>query len=585
MSDLREYLWIAVLGGICGFAYGFLIGANDVANAFASSVSSGSITLKQAVIIASIFEFSGAFFLGASVTSTIRSKIVDVSLYADEPEVLMFGMFTSLLSAVIMLYIATHFGMPVSTTHDIVASIMGFSIAAKGFDSIQWDVAIKIFISWLASPLLSGFIAFIIFGLITVFVMRTSDPFKRAYYTFPIVLFVGIGIDLFYVFYKATANFKNFEEKLSLAWVLPTSFGTGAVCGLIWIFIVGPCAKRKIESGWRPHGTPNVCNTEHVEGDDLDSAELSDEIIKKQSSFEKVDSDEEGDDIEYHTELGPIKVHHHSQTGTKVATSSKADIERGVTVAKEVEDPDSEDVSVDVPEEFPEVVDDKANGEAPKRRNSSLHNLGNKVADATYRQDLRSQSMHEDPKAAALWEAGEQFDPNAESLFTYVQVFTACLNSFAHGANDVSNTIAPLSAILNIYQSGIVDKNATVQKWVLAYGGIAIVFGLLLYGYKVMKSIGYKLTMLSPSRGASAELAASLTVVTASFLGIPVSSTQCIVGAVSGVGLVGGWRNVQWFFLARVATSWAGLFVFTTILSAGVFSFGAFSPSLSTPVE
>lgn len=147
-------------------------------------------------------------------------------------------------------------------------------------------------------------------------------------------------------------------------------------------------------------------------------------------------------------------------------------------------------------------------------------------------------------------------------------------------ANDIANSIGPISAILNIYQSGGVSSKAPVQKWVLAYGGIAIVLGLLTFGYRVMKSIGYKLTIMSPSRGATAELAASLTVVTASFRAIPVSSTQIIVGAISGVGLTQGWRNVQWLFLARVCVGWAVIFFVSAVLSAGVFSFGAFGPSL-----
>ena len=152
--------------------------------------------------------------------------------------------------------------------------------------------------------------------------------------------------------------------------------------------------------------------------------------------------------------------------------------------------------------------------------------------------------------------------------------FSPCL------ANDVANAIGPISAILSIYDSGAVTSKTPVQKWVLAYGGVAIVIGLLLYGYKVMKSIGYKLTILSPSRGATAELAASLTVVTASFRAIPVSSTQCIVGAVSGVGLTQGWRNVQWLFLARVCVGWVVIFFASAVLSAGVFSFGAYGPTL-----
>ena len=164
-------------------------------------------------------------------------------------------------------------------------------------------------------------------------------------------------------------------------------------------------------------------------------------------------------------------------------------------------------------------------------------------------------------------------------LLHYIYIYS--LNSFAHGANDVSNAIAPLSAIIVIYQTGELESKSPVQKWVLAYGGIAIVLGLLLYGYRVIKTIGYKLSALSPSRGASAELAASLFVVTASFREIPVSSTQCIVGAISGVGLVGGFKNVQWLILARVCIGWVAVFFSAILLSAGIFSMFAFSPKLS----
>lgn len=192
-AALPEYLWIAVLGGICGFFYAFGIGANDVANAFASTVSSKSLTLKQAVIVAGIFEFLGALLLGASVTTTIRSGIFDATLYEDEPEIVLLGMFTSLMTGTIMLLGATALALPVSTTHTIVGSIMGFSIAAKGFSSINADVVVKIVISWVISPVVSGIIGYIFFWLIRRFVMRTENPFQRAYYTFPIILAIGIG--------------------------------------------------------------------------------------------------------------------------------------------------------------------------------------------------------------------------------------------------------------------------------------------------------------------------------------------------------------------------------------------------------
>lgn len=519
MSDLREFLWIAVLGGIAGFAYGFLIGANDVANAFASSVSSKSITLKQAVIIASVFEFSGAFFLGASVTGTIRSKIVSTSLYDDEPEVLMLGMFTSLFSAVLMLFLATHFGLPVSTTHDIVGCIMGFSIAAKGFDSIEWDVARKIFVSWIVSPVFSGGIAAVFFGTIKYLVLRAKNPYERAFYTFPVVLVCGVGLNVFYVLYKATNNKSSFQSKLELSSTLPISFGSGAFCALVWIFIIGPVAKKRVEAHLVKVNKPG---------------EVADDAVK---------------DV---PELDDGNIEPTLVEGEQAEGSDKA------TKVEELHTPQEQAVPL----------------------KTGLLGTLDRFAKATYDQDLHAQSMQENMRASQIWDDGEKFDENAEGLFTYTQVFTACLNSFAHGANDVSNTIAPLSAIIHIYRDGVVESKSEVQKWVLAYGGTAIVLGLLLYGYKVIKSIGYKLTLMTPSRGFSAELAASMVVVTASFNEIPVSSTQCIVGAVSGVGLVGGFKNVQWLFLLRVMFSWVFLFFAASLLSAGVFSFAAYSPSL-----
>lgn len=518
-EGLDHLLWIAILGGVCGFGYGFLIGANDLANAFASSVASKSITLKQAVIIASIFEFCGALFLGASVTSTIRSKIVDISLYEDEPDILMLGMFTSLFSAIIMLWLATAFGLPVSTTHDIVACIMGFSIAAKGFDSVDWEVARTIFVSWAASPLLSGAVGAFIFASTKFGVLRSQNPYQRAFWTFPLVLTIGVGIDLFYILYKGTSNFKDFNEGLTPGFVLPIAFGTGAGCGLLWIFIFGPITRRRIEAK------------------------------EAAAETEKAGALEDGVDV--------------VKDGEKMEEASSEEI---------VESPDETNKT----DATAEVPLDAADAKSNSRLQQAIDNFGER----TFKQDLHAQSMSENPRAAQIWEDSEKFDEKAESLFSYIQVFTACCFSFAHGANDVSNTIAPLSAIIMLYQTASVDSKAPVQKWVLAYGGAAIVVGLLLYGYKVMKSLGYKLTYLSPSRGASAELAASLVVVTASFREIPVSSTQCIVGAVSGVGLVSGFRNVQWLFLLKVSLGWVVMFFAAALLSAGVFSLLAFSPSL-----
>lgn len=475
-------------------------------------------------MIASVFEFSGAYFLGAAVTGTIRSKIVDLDLYVDDPPLLMFGMFSALFSANVMLYIATAFGYPVSTTHDIVGSIMGFSIAARGFDSVQWPVATKIFLSWIISPVFAGSVAAAIFAMVKYGVLRSQNTFQRAYWTFPIVLTGGIAINVFYVLYKAADNFKSFQEGLEIYVILPVAFAAGGFVGLIWLFIVGPIAVRRVEA----------------------KREIREAEATK-SAKKGLEAGEEGPQSKYYDEDGQ-------------------DIQASNGQVFDVDGDDEEKTEKDISDDQLPPPD------------SILGKMGAAFAAATYNQDLHGQAMQEN-RTQQIWDGTEQFDSDTENLFTYLQVFTACLNSFSHGANDVANTISPMSAIIEIYQTGVVDKDSKVEDWKLAFGGAAIVVGLLLYGYKVMKSIGYKLTMISPSRGFSAELGASLVVVTASFRGIPVSTTQCIVGAVFGVGLVSGCQNVQWFYLLKVMVSWAGLFICASTLAAGIFSFGAFSPS------
>ena len=555
MSDapLSEFLWLAVIGTITGFIYSFGIGANDVANSFASTISSKSLTLKQAVIVAGIFEFGGAILLGASVTSTIRSKIFDISLYEDEPEIVLLGMATSLMTAAFMLLSATYFGLPVSTTHTIVGCIMGFSICAKGFDSIDWNVAKKIFISWAASPLVSGAIAFLFFGSVRVLVLRHEDAFKRAYYTFPIVLFVGIGIDIFYILYKGLKNVDFFSD-IKVGVALPIGFAIGAVCGGIWLAFVGPLVKKRMES--RHERAPTA-----VADEEKGASESSSASVTVTARKEDLDADET------EVEGGAKPVKEETEDDTKSATAAAETEVEGGTPSSSAPEPTS-DVPVEVEEE------------AVTPRSSMFSRAHQSFAENTYKQDLHAQSMGENAKAAQLWDDVELFDDDAEHLFTYLQVFTACLNSFAHGANDVSNAIAPISAIIYIYQEGAINTSSPVQKWILAYGGAGIVLGLLLYGYKVMKSLGFKVAALSPSRGASAELASSLFVVTASFLEIPVSSTQCITGAVAGVGLASGVQNVHWLFLLRVCLGWVLIFFISVVLSAGLFSFCAYSPSM-----
>jgi solute carrier family 20 (sodium-dependent phosphate transporter) len=245
MAYFPEYLWMVIVGFFFGFIYAFGIGANDVANAFGSTVASKSLTLKQAILVAAIFEFLGALLLGASVTSTVRSGIFDPAQYEDDPDIVLLGQFATIITGTLMLLTATYYGLPVSTTHTIVASTMGFSIVAKGFSSINWETVISIIVSWVISPLVSCIVAFLFFGSIKLFIFKHENTFERAYYLFPVVLTIFIGVDIFYVIYKGFNN-KDFTDELNIGAVLGIAFGVGLAVGLFWIVWWGPRAKARI---------------------------------------------------------------------------------------------------------------------------------------------------------------------------------------------------------------------------------------------------------------------------------------------------------------------------------------------------
>ena len=175
----------------------------------------------------------------------------------------------------------------------------------------------------------------------------------------------------------------------------------------------------------------------------------------------------------------------------------------------------------------------------------------------------------------------EVYDPRIEYSFAYLQIFTSICTSFAHGANDVSNAVGPLAAIWHIYQNDAVSSKIDVPPWILAIGGAGIVFGLATYGVKIMEVIGKKITYISPSRGFAAELATALVVSFASKYGFPISSTQCITGAVVGISLCDKkLKDINWTIMAKIFVSWIFTILVTGGISAGIFAQGVYSPNM-----
>ena len=192
---------LIILAIIFGTFMAWGIGANDVANAMGTSVGSGAVTIKQAIIIAVIFEFAGAILAGGEVTATIRKGILDAALFTNEPHLLVYGMLASLLAAGMWLLIASSFGWPVSTTHSIVGAIVGFGAVGVGVDAVAWSKVFKIVISWIASPILAGVISFILFRSLQNLIIDTKHPFDNAKKYVPYYMFlVGFIISLVTIF-------------------------------------------------------------------------------------------------------------------------------------------------------------------------------------------------------------------------------------------------------------------------------------------------------------------------------------------------------------------------------------------------
>lgn len=194
MSEIISQYGFLFLAMAClfGFFMAWGVGANDVANAMGTSVGARAITIKQAIIIAMVFEFAGAWLAGGEVTSTIRSGIIDVEAagFDESPELLVYGMLSSLLAAGIWLVIASMYGWPVSTTHSIIGAIVGFAVVGISVDSVQWGQIISIVASWVVSPLFSGTIAFLLFLTVQKLVLSTDDPFANAKKYVPYYIFL-----------------------------------------------------------------------------------------------------------------------------------------------------------------------------------------------------------------------------------------------------------------------------------------------------------------------------------------------------------------------------------------------------------
>ena len=227
--------WYLGLAAAFGLFMAWGIGANDVANAMATSVGSKALTIKQAILVAAVFEFAGAFLAGGQVTSTIRKGIIDASQVESNPELLIFGMLAALLAAAVWLLVASRKGWPVSTTHSIVGAIVGFAAVGIGVDSVHWSKVGTIAASWVVSPLLSGFLAFFIFMSVQKLILSTKKPLENARKYVPFYIF-AVGFILALV--TLLKGLKHIGLDLSTGQSIMVAIASGIVTMSIGIFAI-----------------------------------------------------------------------------------------------------------------------------------------------------------------------------------------------------------------------------------------------------------------------------------------------------------------------------------------------------------
>jgi PiT family inorganic phosphate transporter len=390
-----------ILACLFGFFMAWGIGANDVANAMGTSVGSKALTLRQALVIAIIFEFLGAYLAGGEVTSTIRKGIIDPDIMNSQPELMVYGMLSALLAAGTWLFIASIKGWPVSTTHSIIGAIVGFAAVGISTDAIYWGKVGSIAASWVVSPVLAGTLSYGLFMSVKIFILDTEDPFHQAKKTIPIYM-----------------------------WMV------GFMISMVTL----------------------LKGLKHV-GLDLD--------------------------------LG---------LGSSFANAVPVSIGAGLIVA--------------------------AVGALMMRRIKYIPNEMNRFR-------------------------------SVEQVFGVLMIFTACAMAFAHGSNDVANAVGPLAAIVSTVQSnGSIGSTSAVPWWILLVGGVGIAVGLLTYGWRVILTVGSKITELTPSRAFAATLGATATVVIASGTGLPISTTHTLVGAVLGVGFARGISALNLGVIGSIFVSW-----------------------------
>lgn len=547
MQALHQFDYIFAIAMIFAFLDAWNIGANDVANSFASSVSSRSLKYWQAMMLAALCEFLGAVLVGSRVSDTIRNKIVDINEFDKEPAVLMLTMMSALVGSSTWLTIATNIGMPVSTTHSIVGGVIGAAIAAKGGQKIHWgwNGVAQIIASWFIAPLIAGAFALIIF-LISKFGVLERKPktsLRNALILVPVLVFVAFSILTMLIVWKGSPKLKL--DKLSGGTTAAAILGTGAVASAVYMIVFYPYYRRKlVHNDWTLKWYDAFFGPMYwfKSTDDIPPMPAGKHLTIDYYAGRRYNEAGEAVDVDG----VPLK-----KTATE-GLKAESDVEKQVCI---------DTTSIETLDLVPKQTTRQLWWSMLKSGPKAWPKLLWLMVSHGFTQDvIGNQSNQKDMLTGDiknLHSCSKYYDNKLEYLYSLLQVITAGTMSFAHGANDIANATGPLATVYLVWTTNETAKKAEVPIWVLCYAAAALVLGCWIYGYRIMSNLGNKMILQSPSRGFSIELGAAVTTVMATQLSIPVSTTQSAVGATVFVGLCNKeWKSVNWRMVIWCYCGW-----------------------------
>uniref|UniRef100_H2ZJU8 Phosphate transporter n=1 Tax=Ciona savignyi TaxID=51511 RepID=H2ZJU8_CIOSA len=620
----ESLVWILIVGFIIAFVLAFAVGANDVANSFGTTVGANVLTLKQACVLATIFETAGAVLIGAKVGETIRKGIIDVTVYDDVNNgvlLLMLGELSAMFGSAVWQLVATLFKLPVSGTHSIVGACIGFSLVAVGSTGVNWPKLGLIVASWFISPVLSGALSVLLFLFVKYTILGKSNPLKNGLRLLPIFYAITIGINVFSIVHSG-APLIGLDK---LPWWASVVMGVGValLTGVLVLILAVPRIRRKAENAQIGNSKHYYPQSTHADNLMEKVGELpEDRQFRVQLLSDSSSSCSEGkvplqvqattsknttyqaclsnlnlpsnhtfivrviSDSHFAKLLICLKNFWNSRSsklsakpiGFVLMTSQMSQSQfrnsswfRGFPSGlynsdsnsrQDLADTESNDVRNQV---LPILVNFR-----PRIKINRSPKLQPNAVKYTYYVYFASFLSHAHPLISQDDDHEGDDGAAVRELFSPLQVLTACFASFAHGGNDVSNAIGPLIALWIVFWSGEVTQKAFTPWYLLIYGGFGICIGLWLMGKRVIETIGKNLTKVTPSRGFCIELMTAVTVLVASNVGLPVSTTHCKVGSVVSIGWLRSRAAVDWSLVRNIALAWFVTVPVSGLLSAGV---------------